>query len=141
MIMNKAYFPKASENLASKWRLIDAEGQTVGRVASKIAMAIRGKDLANYTPHSDTGCSVVVINADKVVFTGNKWEDKMYVRHSGYVGGRKETSAKDMLKSFPTRIIEYAVFGMLPKRNLGKSLRKKIRIYAAGEHPHQGQVS
>lgn len=97
------------------WAVIDAEGEVLGRIATKIAMMIRGKNKPTFTPHADTGVYVVVVNADKVLLTGDKWDQKFYVRHSMHPGGRKEVSAKDMLKKFPERIIQHAVFGMLPK--------------------------
>ena len=141
MFFNKSYVPKDSEKLGNSWCLVDASGQTVGRLATKIAMMMRGKDTPSFTPHADTGKYVVVINAEKVVFTGDKWNQQVYKRNSGYMGGTTEVVAKDMLKKHPERIIEHAVFGMLPKGNLGKALRKKIRVYAGENHPHQAQLS
>lgn len=139
MNMNQTFFPKA-EDMKAKWRVIDAAGMVLGRLSTEIAMAIRGKDRASYTPHADTGSYVVVINADKIVLTGNKWDDKVYRTHSGWVGGLKEVTAIDMWKKFPERIIMHAVRGMLPKRTLGHQLRGKLKVYKGAEHPHQAQV-
>lgn len=140
MIMNKAFEPKTADKKNS-WRVVDAKGQVLGKLASQIAMMIRGKDKPTFTPHADMGDYVVVINADKVVLTGDKWAQKTYVRHSGFPGGDTHTTAKDMLRKFPTRIIEHAVFGMLPKGNLGHQLRGKLKVYAAETHPHQAQLA
>lgn len=140
MIMNKAFEPKQMDK-KSEWRLVDAQGEILGRLATRIAMMIRGKDKPVYTPHADMGDYVVVINADKVVLTGDKLDQKIYKRHSRYPGGLTETKAKDMLKKFPERILEHAVFGMLPKGNLGHKLRGKLRVYASNEHPHKAQLA
>ena len=122
-----------------EWWVVDLEGQTVGRAAAKIASVLRGKHKPTYTPHADAGDFVVAINADKVVFTGNKWAQKQYYRHSGYPGGIRNTPAGEMLEKFPTRIIESAVRGMLPKNRLGRQLIRKFKVYAGGEHPHDAQ--
>jgi len=122
-----------------KWRLIDAEGQTLGRLATEIARFLRGKDKPQYTPHVDTGDFVVVVNAEKVVVTGRKAEQKVYYRHSGYPGGLKETSYEEMLERKPTEILHRAVKGMMPKTRLGRQQLKKLKIYAGPEHPHEAQ--
>lgn len=140
MDMNKAFFLK-NEARKPRWKLIDANGKTVGRLATQVADILRGKDKSEYTPHTDTGDYVVVINADKVVFTGDKWDDKEYRRYTGWMGGYKVVMAKDMLKNHPERIIEQAVKGMLPKNKLNRQIIKKLKIYAGAEHPHKAQVS
>lgn len=140
MDMNKAFLMK-KEDRSPRWKLIDAKGKTVGRLATMIADTLRGKDKAEYTPHTDAGDYVVVINAAEVVFTGNKWEDKIYDRHTGWMGGYKEVAAKDMLKKHPERILEAAVKGMLPKNKLNRQVIKKLKIYAGAEHPHKAQVA
>jgi len=111
----------------------------VGRLASKIASILKGKTKPFYTPHIDVGDFVVVINADKVQFTGNKWDNKIYYRHSGYPGGIKATRAKDLLKKRPEQILKNAVKGMLPKGSLGNDMLKKLKVYTGGNHPHMAQ--
>jgi len=122
-----------------KWILVDATGQVLGRLASQIAVRLRGKHLPTFTPHVDVGDFVVVINAEKVRLTGRKWDQKVYRRHSGYMGGLKETSARKMLQEHPERLIYYAVKGMLPKNRLGRKLLKKLKIYVGSKHPHEAQ--
>lgn len=122
-----------------KWILVDATGQVLGRLASQIAVRLRGKHLPTFTPHVDVGDFVVVINAEKVCLTGRKWDQKVYRRHSGYMGGLKETSARKMLQEHPERLIYYAVKGMLPKNRLGRKLLKKLKIYVGSKHPHEAQ--
>lgn len=122
-----------------KWILVNAEGQVLGRLASKIAARLRGKHLPDFTPHVDLGDFVVVINAEKVRLTGRKWDKKIYYRHSGYMGGLKATTAKKMREEHPERLIYYAVKGMLPKNRLGRKLLKKLKVYAGPEHPHEAQ--
>ena len=122
-----------------KWLLIDAEGQTLGRLATEIARLLRGKDKPQYTPHVDTGDFVIVVNAEKVVVTGKKAEQKVYYRHSGYPGGLKTTSYEEMLERKPTEILRRAVKGMMPKTRLGRQQLKKLKIYAGPEHPHEAQ--
>jgi large subunit ribosomal protein L13 len=135
----KTYSPSATE-LEHRWYVVDAEGQVLGRLAATVAQVIRGKHKATFTPHLDGGDYVVVINAEKVRLSGRKPEQKRYFRHSGYMGHEKFTSASDMLVHHPERVIERAVFGMLPKGTLGRQvLRRKLRVYAGAEHPHQGQ--
>ncbi len=121
------------------WYLVDAQGQSVGRLASQIAQVLSGKSKPTYTPNVDTGDMVVVINAEKVTMTGNKWWDKKYFRRSRYFGSLKETTAKEMLEKNPTFILKDAVQGMLPKSKLGKKMAMKLKIYAGSEHPHQAQ--
>jgi large subunit ribosomal protein L13 len=122
-----------------KWYVIDAAGQRVGRLATEIATVLRGKHKPEYTPHVDTGDFVIVINADKVVFTGNKMRDKKYYRHSGYPGGLKVSTATEVMRRHPIRIMEHAVRGMLPHTRLGADQYRKLKVYAGAEHPHQAQ--
>jgi large subunit ribosomal protein L13 len=132
------YSAKQSDN-PGKWYLVDAEGAILGRLASSIAARLRGKNNPLFTPHVDTGDWIVVINADKIVLTGKKWEQKNYYRHSGYTGGLTTTSAKELLEKRPTDLVRFAVKGMLPKNRLGKKLFKKLKVYAGDQHPHQAQ--
>lgn len=135
----KTYSQKQGE-LDHCWHLVDAEGQVLGRLASKVAQLIRGKHKATFTPHMDGGDFVVVINAEKVRLTGKKLQQKQYFRHTGYMGHERFTPVADVLEQHPERVIEKAVFGMLPKTTLGKqTLRKKLKVYAGSEHPHTGQ--
>ena len=122
-----------------KWLLVDADGVTLGRLATKVAMILRGKDKPQFTPHTDTGDFVVVVNADKVVLTGNKAASKRYYRHSGYLGGLKSESYEEAMAKHPERVIEHAVKGMLPKTTLGRQQLRKLKVYAGPEHPHQAQ--
>ena len=121
------------------WYLVDAQGQSVGRLSSKIAKILSGKNKPTYTPHVDTGDMVVVINADKVTLTGKKWLDKKYYRRSRFFGSLKETTAKEMLTKNPTFILQDSVQGMLPKTKLGNKMLSKLKLYAGSEHPHQAQ--
>ncbi|MBV9452584.1 MAG: 50S ribosomal protein L13 [Rubrobacter sp.] len=123
-----------------KWHLIDADGQTLGRLATEIARLLRGKNKPQYTPHIDTGDFVVVVNAEKVIVTGKKAEQKVYYRHTGYPGGLKETSYEAMLERKPTEILRRAVRGMMPKTRLGRHQLKKLKIYTGSEHPHGAQA-
>jgi large subunit ribosomal protein L13 len=135
----KTYSQKKKE-IDHRWYLVDAEGVVLGRLASKVAQLIRGKHKPTFTPHMDGGDYVVVINAEKVRLTGKKMEQKRYFRHTGYMGHERFTPVKTMLDRHPHRVIEKAVFGMLPKSTLGKqTLRKKLKVYAGSEHPHAGQ--
>jgi len=135
----KTYSQKKGE-LEHCWHLVDAEGQVLGRLASRVAQLIRGKHKATFTPHMDGGDFVVVINAEKVRLTGKKLGQKQYFRHTGYMGHERFTPVATLLEKHPERVIEKAVFGMLPKTTLGKqTLRKKLKVYAGSEHPHQGQ--
>lgn len=128
------------EDATNNWYLLDAEGQTVGRLASMAALLLRGKHRPDYTPHIDMGDHVVIINAEKVVFTGDKWETKKYYRHSGYIGSLREETARERLEKYPERIIESAVKGMLPKTRLGRKLYGKLRVYAGPNHRHEAQM-
>lgn len=134
----RTYTPK-SEDIRHDWWLVDAAGKPLGRLATEIARVIRGKHKPMYTPHLDTGDNVVVINAEKVRLTGKKADQKTYFRHSGYMGGEKHIPFRRMIATHPERVIEMAVRGMLPKNTLGRQLRKKLKVYAGGTHPHQGQ--
>ncbi len=134
----KTFMAKA-ETTDRRWLLIDAEGQTLGRLATRIASILRGKHKAEYTPHVDTGDYVIVVNADKVVLTGNKEAKKIYRRHSGYPGGMKEIPYRDMMAKHPERILETAVRGMLPKNSLGRQMYRKLKVYAGPDHPHAAQ--
>jgi len=134
----KTYTPKLTE-IQRRWWVVDAEGQVLGRLASRIAQILRGKHKPMFTPHLDTGDFVVVINADKVRLTGNKAEDKKYFRHTGYMGGEKFIPFRDMLEKHPDRVIDLAVKGMLPKNNLGRLMRRKLKVYAGPNHPHEAQ--
>jgi len=129
---------KASDN-PGKWYLVDADGAVLGRLASQIAARLRGKHNTLFTPHVDTGDSIIVINAEKVKLTGRKWKQKMYYRHSGYIGGLKEISADKLREKRPEDIIRFAVKGMLPKNRLGRKLYKKLKVYAGDQHPHEAQ--
>jgi large subunit ribosomal protein L13 len=134
----KTYVAKEQE-ISKKWYLVDAKDRVLGRLATQIAMRLRGKHKPIFTPHADTGDFIVVINADKVALTGRKWDKKIYYRHTGYIGGLKEISAKKMLEKKPEDILRFAVRGMLPKNSLGRRQLKKLKIYSGSEHPHQAQ--
>jgi large subunit ribosomal protein L13 len=121
------------------WYLVDAQGKVLGRLASRIAMVLRGKTKPVFTPHMDTGDFVVVVNAAQVQLTGRKLDNKIYYRHSGYIGGLKEISARRQLQKKPEEVLRHAVRGMLPKNSLGRKLLKKLKIYAGAAHPHQAQ--
>ena len=132
------YMPNEAA-IERKWYVVDAEGCTLGRLASEIAKVLRGKNKPVFTPHADTGDYVIVINAEKVVVTGKKLDQKIYYRHSEYVGGMKETPLREKLKKAPTEVVEKAVRGMLPKGPLGNKMYKKLFVYAGAEHPHAAQ--
>lgn len=132
-------FMAKSETVERKWYIVDAAGKPLGRVASKVAAILRGKNKPIFTPHVDTGDHVIILNADKVILTGKKLEQKMYYRHSGYVGGLKSTSARDMLANKPELMVYNAVKGMLPHNALGRAMVKKLRVYAGTEHDHAAQ--
>ncbi len=134
----KTYMPN-SQNVDRKWYVVDAEGQTLGRLCSEVAKVLRGKNKPIYTPHEDCGDYVIVINAEKIKVTGKKMEQKIYYHHSDYVGGMKETKLKDMLIKHPERVIELGVKGMLPKGPLGRQMYKKLFVYAGAEHQHEAQ--
>ena len=135
----KSYMARPLE-VERKWHVIDAEGQTLGRLATEIARLLRGKNKPQYTPHVDTGDFVVVVNAEKVVVTGKKAEQKVYYRHTGYPGGLRETSYEVMLERKPTEILRKAVKGMMPRTRLGRQQFRKLKIYAGPEHPHEAQA-
>jgi len=139
MDMNKAFFLKKEQH-EPKWRLIDAAGQTMGRLATQISDILRGKDKAIFTPHADSGDYVVVINAEKVVLTGNKLNDKEYIQMTGYIGNRKEYTAKQMFQRHPTEPLMLAVKRMLPRNRLSRQLLRKLKLYAGANHPHQAQI-
>ena len=134
-------FVPSGKNLESerKWHLVDAEGKTVGRLASRVAIILMGKAKPTYTPYIDVGDHVVVVNAEKVVLTGTKWKDKMYRHHTGYPGGLKEISAQKQLQQHPERILESAIRGMLPKTKMGRAMAKKLKVYSGSDHPHKAQ--
>ena len=132
-------FMEKKENIDRKWYVIDAEGVTLGRLATKVATVLKGKHKPIYTPHVDCGDFVIVINAEKINLTGNKLNDKMYYNHSGYVGGLRERNAKTMIEKYPEEMIERAVKGMLPKNSLGAQMFKKLFVYAGPEHKQQAQ--
>ncbi|MCE5172574.1 50S ribosomal protein L13 [Paenibacillus profundus] len=136
--MRTTYMAKPAE-VERKWHIIDAEGKTLGRLASEAAALIRGKHKTTFTPHVDTGDFVVIVNADKIVLTGKKLQNKMYYRHSFYPGGLKVTSAQEMLNKKPERMVELAVQGMLPKTRMGNKMKLRVKVYAGVEHPHQAQ--
>ena len=132
--------PRVSE-LKPEWHVLDAEGQTLGRISSEIAILLQGKHRANYVPYINTGDYVVVINADKIRVTGDKMDQKKYYRHSGYHGGLKESSLRQMLNNHPDRVIKQSVKGMLPKNVPGRRMVSRLKVYAGDTHPHQAQVS
>lgn len=140
MNMNKAFRLK-NEERAPQWRLIDAKDQVLGRLATKLADIIRGKDKPYYSPDVDAGDYVVVINADKIILTGNKWDNKEYARYTGYIGGYRTRTAKEMLKKHPEEIIKLAVKRMLPKNRISREVFKKLKVYVGAGHPHQAQLS
>jgi len=136
--MRTTYMAKKGE-VDRKWLLIDAAGKTLGRLASEAASLIRGKHKPTFTPHVDSGDYVIIVNADKVVLSGKKLQQKKYYSHSRYPGGLKETTAGEMLAKKPARMVELAVYGMLPKNKLGNKLKSHLKVYAGSEHPHQAQ--
>jgi large subunit ribosomal protein L13 len=129
---------KNSDN-PQKWYVVDANGAVLGRLASQVAHRLRGKHNPKFTPHVDTGDWVIVINAEKIVLTGRKLDQKIYYRHSGYIGGLKQVSAKELLKKKPEELVRAAVKGMLPKNKLGRQLFKKLKVYTGNAHPHEAQ--
>ena len=134
----KTFTPKVTD-IQHDWWVVDADGKVLGRLASEIARVLRGKHKPTYTPHLDVGDNVVVINADKVRLTGTKADKKTYFRHSGYMGGERHIPFRTMQEQHPERVIELAVKGMLPKNNLGRLMRKKLKVYAGPDHPHEAQ--
>lgn len=140
--MNTLSYKTVSANAATvekNWVVVDAEGQTLGRLASKVALLLRGKRKPNYTPHVDCGDNVIILNADKVVLSGNKMTEKTYVWHTGYPGGQRTTNPENMMAKFPERVVEKAVKGMLPKNRLGAQLFRNLHVYAGAEHSHEAQ--
>lgn len=135
----KTTFMANAANVERKWYVVDAEGQTVGRLAAEVAKVLRGKHKPTFTPHVDTGDFVIVVNADKVVFSGKKLTDKTYFRHSGYPGGTTFKTPQKMLATQPEKVVEIAVRGMLPKNKLGAQMYRKLNVYAGPEHPHAAQ--
>ena len=138
ILKTKTYFPKSDKEI--KWYVVDAEGQVLGRLASQIAQILRGKHDPSYTPHADLGYRVAVINAEKVIVTGKKREQKVYFRHSGYPGGDKYRTFKEQMAVSPEAIITAAVKGMVPKNRLGAKLMKGLKVYTGPNHPHQAQT-
>lgn len=134
----KTYVPRESE-IRADWWVVDADGVTLGRLATEVARRIQGKHKPGYTPFLVTGDHVVVVNAAKVRLTGNKWKEKLYRRHSGQPGGLKEVSASELRARHPERLVEYAVWGMLPKGPLGRRLARRLKVYAGPDHPHEAQ--
>lgn len=135
----KTYVPKV-EDRSEQWWVVDAEGQNLGRLSTRIASVLRGKHRADYTPHLDLGDYVVVVNADKIEVTGNRMEQKRYYRHSGYPGGLREATLQEMMQKHPERVIRLAVRGMLPRTRLGRRQIGKLKVYAGPEHPHAAQA-
>jgi large subunit ribosomal protein L13 len=140
MKRTSTYFPKNGE-ISDNWRVFDAEGQTLGRLARNVAVALQGKDKPTYTPHVITGDHVVIVNAEKIKVTGNKLLDKLYYRHSGYVGNLKTFALRDLLSQHPDRVLQLAVKGMLPNTKLGRQMLRRLKIYAGPSHNHQAQVA
>lgn len=128
------------QNTVRKWYVVDAEGKTLGRLSSQIAAILRGKHKPTFTPHTDTGDFVIVVNAEKVHLTGTKLQTKVYLRHTGYPGGQKRTTAGEILQKHPIRLIEYAVKGMLPHNRLGRAMYRKLKVYTGPDHPHAAQL-
>lgn len=134
----KTYVAKEQE-IDKKWYLVDAEDKILGRLATEIARRLRGKHKPEFTPHADTGDFIVVVNAEKIALTGKKWDKKVYYRHSGYIGGLKEISARKLLEKKPEDVLRFAVKGMLPKNSLGRRQLKKLKIYTGPDNPHEAQ--
>jgi large subunit ribosomal protein L13 len=139
LIVKKYTYSARDTDVQGKWYVVDASGAILGRLASAVAARLRGKHSPLFTPHVDTGDFVIVINADKIRLTGKKWVQKLYQRHSGYIGGLKTASAKELMEKRPEELIRRAVKGMLPKNKLGSRLFTKLKVYKGGEHPHQAQ--
>ena len=140
MKRTSTYFAKPGE-VTERWRVFDAQGQILGRLARNIAIALQGKDRVSYTPHTLTGDFVVVTNAADLVVTGRKLDQKMYYRHSGYVGNLKTFRLREMMESRPDRVLQLAVKGMLPKNHLGRQMMRRLKVYSGPDHPHQAQVT
>ena len=141
--MDTLSYKTVSANKATttkEWVIVDAEGLVLGRMASKVAKILRGKNKASFTPNIDCGDNVIVINAEKVVLSGKKMSDKIYIRHTGYPGGQRKQTPIDILAKYPERLVEKAVKGMLPKNKLGRAQLKKLKLYAGSDHPHAAQM-
>jgi len=138
MVVNRTYSTKP-EDIERKWYVVDAQGKTLGRLASRVASVLKGKHKPEYTPFMDVGDFVIVVNADKIHVTGRKMDDHIYYRHSGYPGGLSRISLRDQLAKYPTRAVELAIKGMLPKNRLGRQMFRKLKVYATPEHPHEAQ--
>jgi large subunit ribosomal protein L13 len=136
--MRTTFMAKANE-VERKWYVVDAEGQTLGRLSTEVASILRGKHKPTFTPHVDTGDHVIIINAEKIHLTGNKLNDKIYYRHTNHPGGLKQRTALEMRTNYPVQMLELAIKGMLPKGRLGRQVSKKLNVYAGAEHPHQAQ--
>ena len=134
----KTYMAK-NETMVPKWYLVDATGLTLGRLASRLALRLRGTHKAIFTPHADTGDFFIIVNADKIKVTGNKTDDKLYHRHSGYTGGMRTETIAELIRRIPERVLEIAVKGMLPKGPLGRKVFNKMKVYAGADHPHASQ--
>lgn len=132
-------FMANNQTIQHGWYVVDANGLTLGRLATVVASLLKGKHKPTYTPHVNCGDNVIVINADKIKLTGNKWQDKLYHSHSGYLGGLKTTNASEVMAKHPTRIVEHAIQGMLPHTKLGDQMRRQLYVYASAEHPHAAQ--
>jgi large subunit ribosomal protein L13 len=137
--VKKYTYSAKQSDIIKKWYVVDAAGMVLGRLATQVASRLRGKHNPLFTPHVDCGDSVIVINADKIVLTGRKWDQKMYHRHSGYTGGLKSITAKKLLEKRAEDLVRFAVKGMLPKNRLGSKILKKLKIYTGGSHPHEAQ--
>jgi large subunit ribosomal protein L13 len=137
--VKKYTYSAKNDDVSGKWYVVDANGAVLGRLATTVASRLRGKHNPLFTPHADTGDWVVVINADKVVLTGRKMDQKQYYRHSGYIGGLKSISARKLLEKRPEDLVRFAVKGMLPKNRLGRKLYKKLKVYSGDQHPHEAQ--
>jgi large subunit ribosomal protein L13 len=132
-------FMANNQTIQHGWYVVDANGLTLGRLATVVASLLKGKHKPTYTPHVNCGDNVIVINADKIKLTGNKWQDKLYHSHSGYLGGLRTTTAAEVMEKHPTRIVEHAIKGMLPHTKLGDQMRRQLYVYASAEHPHAAQ--
>ncbi len=137
--MKKYTYSAKQADITKKWYVVDAAGMVLGRLASQVASRLRGKHNPLFTPHVDCGDSVIVVNADKIVLTGRKWDQKMYHRHSGYTGGLKSITAKKLLEKRAEDLVRFAVKGMLPKNRLGTKILKKLKVYTGDNHPHEAQ--
>lgn len=136
--MNKTFMAN-NQTMTHNWYVVDATGLTLGRLATEVARLLRGKHKPTYTPNVNCGDNVIVVNADKITLTGNKWNDKLYHKHSAYAGGLRTETAKVVMAKYPTRMVEEAIYGMLPHTKLGDQMRKQLYVYATAEHPHTAQ--